>query len=73
MKNFNTHIEREVDNALEFDFRFSRDLMKINETEEEGLLFEIPDKTNVEADGKETLLKDWIPRELALINQVRGK
>jgi hypothetical protein len=42
--------------------------MKINDTEEEGLLFEIPDKQNVEADGKEALLKEWIPREMALIN-----
>jgi hypothetical protein len=68
MANFNTHVEREIDNALEYDFRFTRDMMKINDTEEEGLLFEIPDKQNVEADGKEALLKEWIPREMALIN-----
>jgi hypothetical protein len=68
MANFNTHVEREIDNALEYDFRFTRDLMKINDTEEEGLLFDIPDKQNVEADGKEALLKEWIPREMALIN-----
>jgi hypothetical protein len=47
--------------------------MKINDTEEEGLLFEIPDKTKVEADGKEALLKEWIDKEMAIINQVRGK
>jgi hypothetical protein len=47
--------------------------MKINETEEEGLLFEISEKTNVEADGKEALFKEWIPKEMALINKVRGK
>ena len=68
MANFSTHVEREIDNALEYDFRFTRDLMKINDTEEEGLLFDIPDKQNVEADGKEALLKEWIPREMALIN-----
>ena len=71
--NYNRHIEREIDLALEYDFRLTCDLMKINDTEEEGLLFEIPDKTNVEADGKEALLKQWIPREMALINKVRGK
>ena len=73
MTNFNQHVEREIDNGLEYDFRFNRDLMKINDTEEEGLLFEIPEKKNVEADGKEALLKEWIPKEMALINQVRGK
>lgn len=57
MANFNMHVEREIDNALEYDFRFTRDMMKINDTEEEGLLFEIPEKQNVEADGKEALLK----------------
>jgi hypothetical protein len=68
MANFNGHVEREIDNALEYDFRFNRDLMKINDTEEEGLLFEIPDKTYVEADGKEALFKEWVPREMAIIN-----
>ena len=73
LANYNRHIEREVDLALEYDFRLTRDLMQINDTEEEGLLFEIPDKSHVEADGKEALLKEWIPREMALINRVRGK
>jgi hypothetical protein len=73
MANFIQHVEREIDNALEYDFRLNRDLMKINDTEEEGLLFEIPEKTNVEADGKEALFKEWIPKEMALINKIRGK
>ena len=68
LANFTAHVEREIDNALEYDFRFTRDMMKINDTEEEGLLFEIPDKQNVEADGKEALLKGWIAREMAIIN-----
>jgi hypothetical protein len=46
--------------------------MLINDTEEEGLLFEIPDKSNVEADAKEALMKSWIDKEVALIKQVSG-
>ena len=66
------HIAREIDCALEYDFRLNRDLMLINDTEEEGLLFEIPDKSNVEADAKEALMKSWIDKEVALIKQVSG-
>lgn len=67
---FKNHVLSEVDNALEYDFRLNRDLMSINDTEEEGLLFEIPDKSNVEADAKESLLKEWIPREIELIKEI---
>ena len=42
---FKSHVESEVDNALEYEFRLSADLMNINDTEEDGLLFEIPDKS----------------------------
>ena len=66
------HVEKEIDCALEYDFRLNRDLMLINDTEEEGLLFEIPDKSNVEADAKEALMKSWIEKEVALIKQVSG-
>ena len=67
-----SHVEREIDCALEYDFRLNRDLMLINDTEEEGLLFEIPDKSNVEADAKEALMKSWIDKEVTLIKQVSG-
>ena len=73
MKNFQNHVEREIDNCLEYEFRLTRDIMLINDTEEEGLLFEIPDKKQVEADGKEAVLKGWIQKEMEIINQVRGK
>lgn len=43
--------------------------MEINDTEEEGILFEIPDKTHIEADHKENILKSWINRELELIKE----
>jgi hypothetical protein len=66
------HVAREIECALEYDFRLNRDLMLINDTEEEGLLFEIPDKSNVEADAKEALMKSWIDKEVALIKQVSG-
>ena len=66
------HVEREIDCSLEYDFRLNRDLMLINDSEEEGLLFEIPDRTLVEADAKEALLKTWIEKEVALIKQVTG-
>ena len=66
------HVEREIDCSLEYDFRLNRDLMLINDSEEEGLLFEIPDRTHVEADAKEALLKTWIEKEVALIKQVSG-
>jgi len=42
---FKAHVESEIDNALEYEFRLNRDLMVINDTEEEGLLFDIPDKS----------------------------
>jgi len=67
---FKQHVEREIDCALEYDFRLNRDLMLINDTEEEGVLFEIPVKDNVEADGKEALLKSWIQREVELIKEI---
>ena len=64
------HVEREVDNTLNYEFRLGRDLMLINDTEEEGLLFEIPDKSNIEADAKEKVIKAWIQQEIALIKQL---
>ena len=63
-------MDREIDCALEYDFRLNRDLMEINDTEEEGLLFEIPDKDLVQADAKEAVLKASIQTEVALIKQV---
>lgn len=57
---FLSHVEREIDCSLEYDFRLNRDLMLINDTEEEGLLFEIPDKSMVAADAKEAVMKAWI-------------
>ena len=65
-----SHVDREIDCALEYDFRLNRDLMEINDTEEEGLLFEIPDKDLVQADAKEAVLKAFIQTEVALIKQV---
>ena len=67
---FKQHVEREIDNALEYDFRLGRDLMQINDTEEEGLLFEIPDKSKVEADSKEAVIKGWIEAEKAIIREI---
>ena len=67
---FKHHVDREIDCALEYDFRLNRDLMTINDTEEEGLLFEVPDQVNIEADCKEALLKSWIPREIELIKEI---
>ncbi len=67
-----SHVEREIDCSLEYDFRLNRDLMLINDTEEEWLLFEIPDKSHVEDDAKEALMKSWIDKEVALIKQVSG-
>ena len=67
---FKGHVLSEVDNALEYDFRLNRDMMVISDSEEEGLLFEIPDKRNVESDAKEKLLKEWIPREIDLIKEI---
>ena len=64
------HVEREIDNTLDYEFRLGRDLMLINDTEEEGLLFEIPDKSNIEADTKEKVIKAWIQQEIALIKQL---
>lgn len=66
---FKTHVESEIDSQLNYEFRLSRDLMAINDTEEEGLLFEIPDKSLVEAYHKENILKTWVPRELELIKE----
>ena len=67
---YRDHVEREIDNSLEYDFRLGRDLMEINDTEEEGLLFEIPDKTKVEAEGKEAIVKSWIEVEKAVIREI---
>lgn len=61
---YRSHIESEVDCALEYEFRLNRDLMLINDTEEEGLLFEIPDKDMVEADAKESVLREWKDKEI---------
>lgn len=61
---YRAHIESEVDCALEYEFRLNRDLMLINDTEEEGLLFEIPDKDMVEADAKEGVLREWKDKEI---------
>jgi hypothetical protein len=69
-KVFKAHVESEIDNALEYEFRLNRDLMVINDTEEEGLLFDIPDKSKVEADAKEKIMKTWIEREIAVIKEV---
>jgi len=44
--------------------------MQINDTEEEGLLFEIPDKSKVEADSKEAVIKGWIEAEKAIIREI---
>ena len=44
--------------------------MHINDTEEEGMLFEIPNKSLIEADLKESILKSWIDRELEVIRAV---
>lgn len=70
MTNVRTHVEREIDLALEYEFRFGRDLMEINDTEEEGLLFEITDMSEVEADMKEQVLKSFIEREREVIREV---
>ena len=67
------HVEREIDNALEYVLRLNRDLLLINDTEEEGLLFEIPDKSNIEADAKEEALRTWLEREKAIIKQANQK
>ena len=67
---FKNHVQSEIEDSLEYEFRLNRDLMEVNDTEEEGLLFEIPDKSNVEADCKEKLLKQWIPREIELIKEI---
>ena len=67
------HVEREIDNALEYVFRLNRDLLLINDTEEEGLLFEIPDKSNIEADAKEEALGTWLEREKDIIKQANYK
>eukprot|EP00347_Sterkiella_histriomuscorum_P023381 403334851 len=66
---FKTHVESEVDSQLNYEFRLSRDLMEINDTEEEGLLFEVPDKTLIEAHHKEHVLNSWKDRELELIRE----
>ena len=63
-------MEREIENSLEYDFRLGRDLMLINDTEEEGLLFDIPDKSNIEADSKEAVFKSWIDQEKAIIMEI---
>ena len=47
--------------------------MLINDTEEEGLLFEIPDKSKVENAAKEEVLKSWIQREVELIREIAEK
>ena len=44
--------------------------MLINDTEEEGLLFDIPDKSNIEADSKEAVFKSWIDQEKAVIMEI---
>lgn len=66
---FTTHVESEIDNSLEYEFRLSRDLMEVNEKEEDGLLFEVPDRKLVEANCKERLIKTWIYREKELIKE----
>ena len=67
---FKNHITSEVDNALEYDFRLNRDLMLLNDTEEEGLLFDVPDKSNIEADSKEEVLKRGIQREKEILQEI---
>lgn len=69
---FKNHVESEVNNALNYEFRLNRDLMNINDTEEEGLLFEIPDKSLIEAHHKEEILKSWVSRELELIKEAEA-
>jgi len=54
---FKNHVESEIDNAIEYEFRLNRDLMVINDSEEDGIFFEIPNKTFIEADFKESILK----------------
>ena len=67
---FKTHVESEVDSTLDYEFRLNRDLMLLNDTEEEGMLFEIPDRSNVEDDAKENVLKAWISREREVIKDI---
>lgn len=69
---FKTHVESEIDSALNYEFRLTMDMMEVNDTEEEGLLFEIPDKSLIEAHHKENMLKAWIPRELELIKELNA-
>lgn len=66
---FKNHVSSEVDNVLNYDFRLNRDLMIMNDTDEETLFFEIPSRQLIEADYKEMILKQWIPRELDLIRE----
>jgi hypothetical protein len=70
MQLYREHVEREVEYTLNYEFSLNRDLMLINDTEEEGLLFEIPDKDNIGADAKEAVLKSWLARELEVIKQL---
>lgn len=65
-----THVDREIECALEYEFRFNRDLMGINDSEEEGLLFEITDRASVESDSKERVLKGYVERERAIIREI---
>lgn len=64
-----THVESEVENSLEYSFRLTRDLMVLNDTAEEEIFFEIPDRKLVEADAKERLLKSWKDREIELLRE----
>ncbi|CDW75637.1 UNKNOWN [Stylonychia lemnae] len=67
---YKNHVESEIENQLNYDFRLNRDLMEINDTEEEGMLFEIPDKSLIESDAKEHVLKSLKDRELEVIRAV---
>lgn len=67
---FRKHVEREIDLALEYEFKVGRDMMEINDTEEEGLLFELPNKDLVLADAKEAVMTRWEEQEKLVIREV---
>jgi hypothetical protein len=70
LRSVRAHVEKEIDLALQYEFRFNRDLMDINSNEEEGLLFEITDKSKVECDAKERILSAFVDRERELIREI---
>lgn len=70
LQSVRAHAEREIDFALEYEFRFNRELMHINDEEEEALFFEITDRSLIESDAKERLLKSFVEREQAVIKEI---